>query len=51
MWGSEQMMLPALDVAPPATEWGAKEIAVDGWHHAVYIVATGLAYRWLDARS
>jgi hypothetical protein len=51
LWGTEQVMLPALEVAPPATEWGAKEIAVDAWHHAVYIVATGVAYRWLDTRA
>jgi hypothetical protein len=51
VWRSEQVMLPALEVAPPAAEWGAEEIAVDGWHHAVYAVATGLAYRWLDARG
>jgi hypothetical protein len=51
LWGSEQVMLPALDVAPPATEWGAEEVAVDTWHHTVYILATGLAYRWLDVRG
>lgn len=51
LWGSEHVMLPTLDVAPPATEWGAEEIAVDAWHHLVYVVATGLAYRWLDRRA
>lgn len=48
MWDSEQVMLPALDVAPPIIEWGAKEIAVDTLHHAVYAVATGVAYSALD---
>lgn len=48
VWGAEQVTLPALDVSPPATEWGAKEVAVDGWHHLVYATATGLAYDWLD---
>lgn len=51
LWGSEQVMLPTLDVAPPATEWGAQEVAVDAWHHLVYVAATGLAYRWLDDRG
>jgi hypothetical protein len=51
VWGAEQVMLPALDVSPPATKWGAEEVAVDAWHHLVYAVATGLAYRWLDARA
>ncbi len=48
LWGSEQVMLPALKVAPPLTEWGAKEIAVDALHHMVYAVATGAAYSLLD---
>ncbi len=48
LWGSEQVMLPALEVAPPVTEWGAKEIAVDALHHMVYAVATGVAYSLLD---
>lgn len=51
VWGSEQVVLPGLDVSPPATEWGAQEIAIDLGHHIVYAVATGAAYGWLDARS
>lgn len=49
VWGSEQAMLPALGVAPPATEWGAGEVAVDAWHHLVYAAAAGAAYELLDA--
>ncbi len=48
VWGSEQVMLPALDVMPPLTEMGAKEIAVDALHHLVYAAATGTAYSLLD---
>lgn len=51
VWGSELVMLPALDVAPPLKEWGATELAIDAWHHLVYVVATGLAYRFLDRHS
>lgn len=51
VWGAEQVVLPALDVSPPVTEWGAKEIAIDAWHHAVYAVATGMAYDRLDGRA
>src|SRR5262245_53013011 len=51
MWGGAQVMLPALDVAPPVTMWGRREIAIDLWHHVVYTAATGLAYDWLDRRS
>ena len=48
VWGSEQVMLPALGVAPPLTEWGAKEVAIDVLHHIVYVGATGMAYSLLD---
>lgn len=46
----EQVVLPATGAAPPATEWGAREVAVDVLHHAVYAIATGLAYRALRPR-
>jgi hypothetical protein len=48
VWGSEQVMLPTLGVAPPLTEWGAKEVAIDALHHLVYAGATGVAYSLLD---
>lgn len=50
VYGTEQIMLPALDVAPPVTEWGAEEVAVDALHHLVYGLATGAAYELLDGR-
>jgi hypothetical protein len=50
VWGNEQVMLPALKVAPPATMWGAREVAIDAWHHLVYAAGTGLAYELIDAR-
>jgi hypothetical protein len=50
VWGSEQVMLPALSVAPPITTWGREEAAIDGFHHAVYAVGTGLAYELLEGR-
>ena len=48
VWGTEQVMLPALDVTPPLTEWGAEEVAIDAFHHLVYAVATGVVYSLLD---
>lgn len=48
VWGSEQVMLPALDVAPPFWTWGVKEVAIDAFHHAVYVAATSAAYELLD---
>ena len=51
IYGAAQVTLPALDVVPPAIFWPRQEIAIDAFHHAVYTVATGLAYAALDARS
>ena len=48
VWGTEQVMLPALGVSPPATRWGAKELAIDAWHHLIYAAAAGAAYELLD---
>ena len=50
VWGAEQVVLPATGASPPATEWGATELAIDLWHHAVYAAAAGAAYGWLDQR-
>lgn len=47
-YGSEHVMMPALDIAPPATQWGAKAVATDLTHHTVYGTATNIAYRWLS---
>lgn len=50
VWGGEQAVLPRTGAAPPASEWGATEVAVDLWHHVVYVAATSVAYTWLDRR-
>jgi hypothetical protein len=47
LWGSEQVMLPALGVAPPLWGWGATEVAIDAGHHLVYALTSSLAYEAL----
>jgi hypothetical protein len=47
VYGNELVMLPALEVAPPAFTWPAREVAIDAWHHAVYAIAAGVAYELL----
>jgi len=42
--GHGVVTLPALEIAPPSIYWGAGEVAIDAFHHAVYAAATGLAY-------
>jgi hypothetical protein len=51
VWGSAQVTLPALDVAPPAVFWAKQEIAIDAFHHAVYAIATGVAYELVSSRN
>lgn len=48
IWGSSLVMLPALDVAPPPWEMGAKELGIDALHHGVYAGATTIAYGLID---
>jgi hypothetical protein len=48
LWGSEQVMLPALGVTPPFWEWGKEDVAIDTFHHLVYVTATGIAYSLLN---
>jgi hypothetical protein len=49
VWGSAQVTLPALDIAPPAIFWPKREIAIDAFHHTVYALATGIAYELLTS--
>ncbi len=44
IWGSGLVMLPTLRLTPPATEWKPEDLAIDGTHHAVYSISTGVAY-------
>ena len=49
--GAAMIMLPALKVAPPVSEWGTEEIAVNTLHHLVYALAAGAAYEKLNAEG
>lgn len=51
VWGTALVMLPSLRVAPPPTEWGAEEVAIDALHHVVYVAAAGVAFDWLSSRD
>ena len=51
VWGSAQVTLPALDIAPPSIFWPKEEIAIDAFHHSVYALATGIAYQLLSSRN
>lgn len=49
VWGAAAAMLPALDLAPPPTEWSKEQVATDALHHAVYAAATSATYSWLNS--
>ena len=49
IYGAAQVTLPALEIAPPSIFWGAKEIAIDALHHAVYAASCGVAYAALTS--
>jgi hypothetical protein len=51
IYGGAQLMLPALEVAPPVVFWSKREIAIDAFHHAVYALATGIAYEVVNRRD
>ena len=48
VWGSALVSLPAFDVAPPVWRWGTEEVAIDVFHHLVYVGATAVAFELLD---
>lgn len=51
VWGSAQVMLAVLDIAPPPWKTPPKEIAIDAFHHAVYAAGTELAFVALQRSS
>jgi hypothetical protein len=48
LWGSALYSLPKYEVAPPVTQWGREEVAIDVFHHLVYVSAAALAFELLD---
>jgi hypothetical protein len=51
LWGGALVMLPALRIAPPATEMERKDLAKDALLHFVYAAAAGFAYTVMDRRD
>lgn len=48
VWGGELVSLPALQVAPPVTQWGSEGTTIDAIHHLAYALGTSLAYELID---
>lgn len=51
VWGAALAMLPRLGLSSPVREWSKAEIAQDFAMHAVYAVATGAVFEWLEHRT
>ncbi len=51
IWGGAQVMLPALDVAPPPWKTPPEEIAIDAFHHVVYVTVTTAGFVALQRNS
>jgi hypothetical protein len=51
VWTAGLAALPRLGLAPPVREWPGKQLVKDVAFHAVYAVATGAAFEWLERRS
>ena len=48
LWGSALYSLPHDDVAPPVTQWEIRDVAIDVFHHLVYVSAAAAAFELLD---
>ena len=48
LWGSALYSLPKYEVAPPVTQWDRQDIAIDVFHHLVYVSAAAVAFELLD---
>jgi len=46
--GLSMILLPKMNLAPPAKEWGTKVIITELLHHGVYGVAAGIAYDFIN---
>ena len=50
VWGSALVGMPLSGLAPPFWKWGAREVAIDAWHHVMYAVGT-VAGWWLIGQA
>lgn len=48
LWGTAVTTETELGLAPPLDEWTTKDIAIDIFHHAVYVAAVALVYKAID---
>lgn len=48
--GAEMLVMPALGLFPPPTQWGRDAIASSVYQHALYAVAAVSAFEWLKPR-
>jgi uncharacterized membrane protein YagU involved in acid resistance len=50
VWGVALVGLPLTGLTPPPWKWGTREVAIDGWHHVMYVGGTIVGW-WLIGRA
>jgi len=50
VWGAALVGLPATGLTPPFWRWGAREVAIDAWHHVVYAAGSVVGW-WLIGQA
>lgn len=45
-WGGEAALLRGLGLAPPPWRWPRRLLLASAVHHAIYVAATDVTYRW-----
>lgn len=43
--------MPAFGLFPPPTKWGRRAIVSSVYQHAIYAVAAGAAFQWMQDRA
>jgi hypothetical protein len=47
--GVEMIVMPAVDLFPPPTQWGSRAVVSSVYQHAIYALAAVTAFEWLGA--
>jgi len=50
VWGASMIMMPALELGPPVHKREPGTVIIDGVHHAVYALVSGMVYDWIMER-
>jgi hypothetical protein len=49
--GAEMFVMPTFGLFSPPTKWGRRALVSSAYQHAIYAVAAGIAFEWLQGRT